>query len=185
MKNIRVILIHGNGGSKPTDHWFPYVKIELKKLGIPVIAPQFPDSHLSRESYWIPFLEKDLLADENTILIGHSSGAIASMRFAEQHKIFGSILIGTYYTDLGYETEKFSGYFDRPWSWDAIVKNQSWIVEFASSDDPWIPIEEPRYIHMKLQTEYYEFHNQGHFGADTNKVTFPEIIEVLKSKIFN
>lgn len=183
MKNVRVVLIHGNNGSKPTDNWFYYVKEELEKMGVPAVAPQFPDGDLARASYWIPFLENDLKVDQNTILVGHSSGAIVSMRFAEKHKIFGSILVGTYYTDLGYEKEKLSGYFDHPWNWEAIKKNQNWIVEFASTDDPWIPINEPRHVCDKLNTEYYEFNNQGHFGGDYNKVTFPEVVQVLKTKL--
>lgn len=71
MKNIRVILIHGNGGGKPTDNWLPYIKAELEKKGITVLAPQFPDNDLARASYWIPFLENDLKADQHTILVGH------------------------------------------------------------------------------------------------------------------
>lgn len=116
MQPIRIILIHGNGGSKPTDNWFPYIKLELEKTGVEVIAPQFPDADLARASYWIPFLKNDLKSDENTILIGHSSGVIAAMYFAEKHKLFGSVLIGAYHTDLGFEKEKLSGYFDKPWN---------------------------------------------------------------------
>jgi len=56
-------------------------------------------------------------------------------------------------------------------------------VEFASIDDPYIPIEEPRFIHEKLNTEYYEYTDQGHFGSDKNKTTFSEIVEVIKKRI--
>ncbi len=180
---IRAILIHGNGNSKPTDNWFPYLKNELEKLGVEVEAPQFPDTQLARSRYWLPFLEKELQADEKTIIIGHSSGAIAAMRYAETHRILGSVLIGSYYTDLGYENEKLSGYFDTPWDWETIKKNQKWIIQFAGANDPWIPIEEARLLHDYLQTEYYEFADQGHFGGDYHKETFPELLEVLKRKL--
>lgn len=105
------------------------------------------------------------------------------MRVAEKHKLLGTVLIGAYYTDLGYEKEKLSGYFNHAWDWEAIRKNQNWIVEFSSSDDPWIPIEEPRHIHEKLKTEYYEYRDQGHFGGDYNKVIFPELFQVLEAKL--
>jgi uncharacterized protein len=179
----KVILIHGNGNCKPTDNWLPYLKRELEKLGVIVEAPQFPDSMLARSSYWLPFLKNELKADAHSILVGHSSGAIASMRFAEENKILGSVLVGAYHTDLGYENEKLSGYFDKPWDWEAISRNQNWIVQFASSDDPWIPIAEPRYIHEKLKTEYYEFQDQGHFGGDYYKETFPEALAIIKQKL--
>lgn len=180
---IKIILIPGNGGGKPTDNWFPFIKREMEKHGIEVIAREFPDSELARESYWIPFLKHDLKADQNTILIGHSSGAIAAMRYAEKNHLLGSVLVGTYHTDLGYETEKLSGYFNRPWDWKAIQNNQRWIAVYASSDDPWIPIEEPRFVKKNLQVDYFEFTDQGHFGGDYYKETFPELLLYLKEKL--
>jgi len=85
----KVILIHGNGGGSAKEHWFPYTKRELGKLGVETIARTFPDPVYAREKYWLPFLKDELGADKNTILVGHSSGAIAAMRFAEKNKILG------------------------------------------------------------------------------------------------
>lgn len=179
---IRAILIHGNGNSKPTDNWLPYLKRELEKLHIKVEAPQFPDTELARSIYWLPFLEQ-LKADENTILVGHSSGAIAAMRYAESHHLLGSALIGTYYTDLGFPTEKQSGYFDTPWNWENIRKNQKWIIQFAGANDPWIPISEAHVVRDQLKTDYYESPDQGHFGGDYYKEAFPELLEAIKRRI--
>lgn len=180
---MKVIFIPGNGGGGPNDNWFPYLKKELEKLDVEVVASEFPDSYLARESYWVPFLRDNLKADEQSILVGHSSGAIAAMRLAETDKLLGSVLVGAYHTDLGMSTEKESGYFNRLWNWEPIVKNQQWIIQFASINDPWIPIEEARFVHKKLNTEYHEFMDQGHFGGDYNKPTFPELFEALKLKI--
>jgi serine hydrolase len=180
---MRAVLIHGNGTSTSTDNWFPYLKRELSKLNIKVDAPQFPDTDLARSCYWLPFLEHELKADENTIIVGHSSGAIAAMRFAETHRILGSALIGAYYTDLGVLNEKLSGYFDTPWNWEAIKHNQKWIIQFAGANDPWIPINEAHVIRDRLQTDYYESPDQGHFGGDYFKETFPELLQAIKRKI--
>lgn len=105
------------------------------------------------------------------------------MRFAENNKIYGSVLVGACYTDLGEMSERVSGYYDHPWNWEKIKENQKWIVQFASTNDPYIPIEEARYIHKSLETEYNEFTDQGHFGGDYFKEEFPEIVEVIKSKL--
>ena len=180
---MKVIFVPGNGGGSPKDNWFPYLKEELEKLGIQVIASEFPDNDLASEAAWIPFLKNDLHADDQTILVGHSSGAIAAMRFAENYKLLGSILVGAYHTDLGLPTEQQSGYFNRPWNWKTIRSNQQWIIQFASVDDPWIPIKEARFVHKKLHTEYYEYTNQGHFGGDYTKLVFPELLEVLRAKL--
>lgn len=171
----KVIFIPGNGGGSPQDNWFPSVKQELETAGLEVIAEEFPDNQLARASYWLPFLLNELKVDAETILVGHSSGAIAALRFAEQQPILGSVLVGAYYTDLNMDTEKQSGYFDQPWDWLRIKNNQQWCVLFASQDDPWISIAEPRYLHTQLNCEYHEYLNQGHFGGDYHKPTFPEL----------
>ena len=98
---FKVIIIPGNGGATPEDNWFPFLQRELEAAGITVVNRQFPDPALARATYWLPFIES-LGADEHTILVGHSSGAIAAMRFAETHKILGSILGAPFsYTDEG------------------------------------------------------------------------------------
>lgn len=147
-------------------------------MGVEVIAAEFPDPQLARMKYWLPHIKK-LGADENTILVGHSSGAVAAMRYAEENKILGSVLVGVAYTDLGEKSERLSGYFDKPWQWDKIRNNQRWVLEFSSTDDPYIPIEEARFVHDKLQTEYYEFTDKGHFMISDA----PEIFKVIKKKI--
>ena len=179
----KVIFIHGNGGGTGQDNWFPWCASEFKKHGFEAIAPDFPDPKLARAKYWLPYIQDVLKADEKTVLIGHSSGAVASMRCAETHKILGSVLVGANYTDLGYESEKQSGYFDTPWDWQAIKNNQKWVIQFASTDDPYIPINESRYIHDKLGSKYFEFNNQGHFGEDIGKTEFPELVSITISKL--
>jgi len=176
--NIKAIFIPGNGGGSTKENWFPYVGRELEKMGVEVVAADFPDSELARAEYWLPFL-KELSPDENTVLIGHSSGAIAAMRFAEENKILGSILVTPYHTDLGIETEKISGYFDKPWDWEAININQKFIVQFSSSSDPFIPIKESRYVYDKLKTDYYEI-DAGHFYPQEE---FPKLIEAVKKQL--
>ena len=179
----RVIFIHGNGSGNGNSEWFPYCKRELEKLGVEVLAPDFPDRPICHMNIWLPYLEKELKAAENTILVGHSTGTVAAMRYAETHKVGGSVLVSAYYTDLGYEDEKEAGYFDDPWLWETIKANQPWIVQFASDDDPYIPVEDARFVADKLSAEYHEMKGQGHFGEHDSKLEFPELLAVLKQKL--
>ncbi|MCH9703461.1 MAG: alpha/beta fold hydrolase [Chlamydiae bacterium] len=179
----RIVFVPGNGGCTTKHFWFPGVQSALENQGFEVVAAEFPDPELARSSYWIPFLHDELKVDEKTVLVGHSSGAIAALHYAEKYPIYGSILVGAYHTHLGMDLEKQSGYFDAPWNWEKIRKNQQWTVIFASQDDPWIPIAEPRYLHDQLQCEYHEFYNQGHFMGDYEKRAFTELITTLLDKI--
>ena len=175
----KVIIVPGNGDDGPDERWRPWLTTEFEKLSFSVVNVRFPDPMLARREYWLPYLA-ELGADESTILVGHSSGAVASMRYAEKQKIFGSVLVGACYTDLGIETEKLSGYFSDPWDWKTIKNNQNWIIQFASTDDPFIPIEEMRFVRDMLATEYYEFTDRGHFNTEKE---FTELLSALKQKL--
>ncbi len=170
----KVIMIHGNGGSTAYEGWFPSVQGELEQAGLEVISQTFPDNVKARAKYWLPYIE-ELGADADTILIGHSSGAVAAMRYAEIHRLLGSVLVSACYTDLGQSSERVSGYYDAPWNWSAIKANQSWILQYASPDDPYIPVAEARFIQKHLSTKYFELPNRGHFQTKD----FPELAKAL------
>lgn len=185
--NTKIVMVHGNG---PTEDWTrprgwqPYLLEEFEKLGIDAHGPLMPEPEFAPMDVWLPYLENEMVVDENTILIGHSSGAVAAMRYAETHKVKGLILVSGGYTDLDDETEKKSGYFDKPWNWEAIKENTEWIVQFHSKDDPYIPLTEAEFIHEKLDSEFTLFEDKGHLSAEGDGVTeVPEIVEIVKKKL--
>lgn len=181
---MRAIILPGNGNCDIASHWYFHVKKELENLGMEVIAENMPDADVARKEYWLPWIGEKSKGADKIILIGHSSGAVAILRYLEIRKVEGAVLVGAYHTDLGDEKEKASHYFDDPWQWDKIKQNAEWIILFASTDDPYIPIEEARFIKYKLNPEYHEYNDQRHFSTETsNKVEFPELLEAVKKKL--
>lgn len=174
------MIIPGNGNADVCDIWIPYVKDKLERKGFRVVAKNMPDAEFARKQYWLPFIEKQVGHNENAVLIGHSSGAVAAMRYAEAHKVHGLVLVCACHTDLGLESEKQSGYFDEPWRWENIKNNAQWIVQFASTDDPYINIEEARLIHQKLESDYHENNHYGHYNDVTE---FPELVSAVLRKV--
>ncbi len=176
---MKAMIVPGNGNADIKENWYQDVKKNLENLGLDVIAENMPDPELARKEYWIPFI-KEKVSEDSCILIGHSSGAVAILKYLEENKCDLAILIGAYYTDLDDEDEKKSGYFDEPWKWEKIKNNSKKIIIFASKDDPYIPISEPLFIKEKLNAEYFEYNDEGHFGSDVGKKDFPEIILFIK-----
>lgn len=172
----KAIFIHGNGGSTASDIWFPWLERELTALGLDVINRTFPDNVKARARIWLPFLE-ELGADEHTILVGHSSGAVAAMRYAETHRLAGSVLVSVCHTDLGDGGEAASGYYRAPWQWTRIREHQPWIGIFHSTDDPLIPIGEARFVAAQLRANYFEFDDRGHFNGSRE---CPEVLDYLR-----
>lgn len=178
---MKIVIIHGNGCTSQ-NNWYPWLKSELTKQGLSVVVPNMPDSLEAKASIWLPYMKDVLKCDEQTIIIGHSSGAVAAMRYAENNKLLGTLLIGACYTDLGMASERISGYYNKPWKWDQIKANQQWIIQLASIDDPFIPIKEPRYIHEHLKTDYHEYDDQGHFMEKEIPVARDIVVAKLKKK---
>ena len=179
----RVIIIPGNHETPIEVNWYLSVKRELEAKGFHVIANTMPDGYVASKEVWLPYIEEQLQNNPNSILIGHSSGAVAALRYAETHQVEGIIMVGACYTDLDDELERKSGYYSTPWQWDKIKKNAKWIVQFASIDDPFIPIAEPRHIQQQLAAEYHEYEDEGHFGTSFKaKNEFPEIVFTVLKK---
>jgi predicted alpha/beta hydrolase family esterase len=176
---VKAILIHGNGGCTAADHWLPWLERQLTALGADVINHTFPDNVKARDSVWLPYLES-LGAGEDTILVGHSSGAVAAMRYAETHRLLGSVLVSVCYTDLEDAFEAASGYYRDPWRWQQIRDNQQWIGIFHSTDDPLIPIAEARHVAAQLKSSYFEFTDRGHFNLSHE---FPEALDFIRRKL--
>lgn len=108
-------------------------------------------------------------------LLFYSSGAAAALRYAETHKVFALVLVAAYVSDLGDETERQSGYFDRPWLWTAIKGNCQHIVQFGSKDDPFLPWHEQELVAKETEAEFYPSDSCGHY---MNSV-FPDLIKVV------
>ncbi|XP_073648716.1 serine hydrolase RBBP9 isoform X9 [Tursiops truncatus] len=133
----------------------------------------------ARESIWLPFMETELHCDEETIIIGHSSGAIAAMRYAETHRVCAIVLVSAYTSDLGDDNERASGYFSRPWQWEKIKANCPHIVQFGSTDDPFLPWKEQQEVANRLEAKLYRFTDRGHF----QNTEFHELVSVVKSML--
>ncbi|XP_078413005.1 serine hydrolase RBBP9 isoform X2 [Cetorhinus maximus] len=107
----RAVIVPGNGvGDVVDSNWYKWVKDQLKQIpDFQCLLQNMPDPLTARKTIWLPFMEKTLQCDEQTVIIGHSSGAVAAMRYAETHRVYGIILVSAYTSDLGNATERKSG----------------------------------------------------------------------------
>ncbi|KAM9156029.1 serine hydrolase RBBP9 [Pangshura tecta] len=177
LRPTRAVIVPGNGsGDVEKANWYRRVWERLEEIpGFQCILRNMPDPITARERIWLPFMESELHCDEQTIIIGHSSGAAAAMRYAETHKVYAIILVSAYVSDLGDENERESGYFNRPWQWEKIMANCHRIVQFGSTDNPFLPWSEQQAVASELNAELYKFTDRGHFQSSE----FNELISVI------
>lgn len=174
----RFVYIHGNETNHWSFAWASWLKTELETLGYETFFETMPDSIIARSKYWLPFMKDIVKVGSNDVIIGWSSGAVAAMRYAEDNKVLGSILVSPCYTDLnGDELEIQSGYYDKPWHWDKIRANQSHIALFYGDNDPYISQPEFEHIAKMLKPTTTKIPNGKHF---VERSQFVELLEYIK-----
>jgi hypothetical protein len=99
----KVIIIHGTGGS-PEENWFPWLATALTKNSHEVIVPRMPTpKDQSLNSWFTAFYNQVGSINGDTILIGHSLGAVFLLRLLERLStaIGSSIFVTGFTSSLG------------------------------------------------------------------------------------
>jgi hypothetical protein len=99
------------------------------------------------------------------------------MRLAETQALKAIVLVAACHTDLGIANETASGYYSRPWLWEAARANCGTIVQFGSpgllsyvclrvamsrvvllrADDPFIPFSEQQFVASHLMSKFIAY----------------------------
>lgn len=184
-----VIICPGNGCSSiRQSNWYGVMYDLLKTKGIRTYCEDFPDPIHARRDRWIPFIRSLAEKEENpedVVLVGHSSGAQAALRYAECYPVRACILVSATYSDLGDPHERASGYYpqpkadgteDNPYQFDKMKQNCKHWWQFHSDDDPFIPLQEAEKIRdgLGLSTTYIMLPGRSHFFDYS-----PEILDAL------
>ena len=108
----RVFIIHG-WESSPESNWFPWAKRELEKLGYEVTVPVMPTPMFPKKEEWVEYIKKLVRApDKEMLLMGHSLGVIAILRYLEslenEERINKAILVAGFSESIKFPVvEKF------------------------------------------------------------------------------
>jgi len=136
MKNA--IILHGIG-SKPTDFWFPSAKSELESRGYEVWVPQLPQPDDPDTEVYVPYILTHGVFTNETVIIGHSSGASLILAVLEkvQIKINKAMLVSAFLTRGGTRPEKAVKEREEEYNWTTIKSNVEQIITINSTNDPW------------------------------------------------
>lgn len=184
----KVIIIPGNGTGCIYSNFYFTLRDSLQLHNISVVAKDMPDGDTARESIWVPFIER--MGVDGSVVVGHSSGALAGLRIAERNKLKALVLVSLALDDLGDDNEKASGYFDRPFEWKKVRENTEKVVLFASDDDPFIPLEMQREGGELLRRagkeergfEYVELKGRSHFFDEQQEEILECVLKIVKGE---
>jgi predicted alpha/beta hydrolase family esterase len=180
----KYLILHGTGAT-PRDNWFMWLKGRLIGQGHDVWLPQLPNADKPDAKTYTDFLlsNKNFKIDSDTIVIGHSSGAVAALLLiqglSEDTKMKGALLVGSFKDDLGREDLK--GLFTDPLNFDAMKSHCSNFLFLHSDDDPHCPLDHAKFLASKTSGELMVAEGQGHFDTDNGPQykQFPELLNFI------
>lgn len=184
MKNA--LILHGTGNS-PEDNWFQWLKKELETKGYEVWVPLLPQNdtpNIKRYNEMI-FANKGFTFNEDTILIGHSSGAVEILGLLQNLPsditVKAVYMVGVFKDSLG--EKDYEGLFEVPFDFERIKARVEHIVYIHSENDPYCPLAHAEYLREQTGGDLIIIPEQKHFSISTmgeKYKKFPSLLEEIK-----
>ncbi|MGB6327863.1 MAG: alpha/beta hydrolase [Halarcobacter sp.] len=160
--NKRVLILHGLGGSD-YPHWQAHLACDLIKQNTAVSFPLLPNKNNPDLEEWKEFLKKEIEQFKPTIIVCHSLANLLWFHICEELdiKLDKLMLVAPVRNK---ELEAAKSFFPYPISKDLKAKE---IMIAASTNDPYMNVEEVIRLQSKLKVGMKLLKEAGHINADS------------------
>lgn len=179
----RVILLYGKDKTS-ADVWYPWIKSKLAESGIRCEIPDLPSTNSPKIAEWLAVID-ELRPDANTILIGHSRGGMAILRWLEVRNIKVAKVILVAANSANIEDTTMGDFYSGPYNFVAIKSCCDEFLVFHSKNDPWVPYAAGKENAEGLNARFITFEDRGHFGTQSNGAVMTEFPELLEALLVN
>jgi len=178
MKMKKALIIHGWDGN-PNEPLHQYLRSELKFLGYEVNIPKMPNPAVPVIKDWVGKI-KEVFDEETDLIIGHSIGCQAVLRFIEtfdSNLSIPKVILIAPWMKLDMNTIEEEGeeaieiakpWMETPIDFNKIKRLVKSVVAIFSDNDMYVPLDQVEYFKEKLGATIYVEHNQGHFTVSDN-----------------
>lgn len=158
--NKRVLILHGLGGSD-FPHWQAHLACDLIKQNTAVSFPTFPNRDNPDLQEWKEFLKKECEHFKPTIVVCHSLANLLWFHICEELdiKLDKLMLVAPVRNE---ELEDAKTFFPYPIVKDLKAKE---IIMAASTNDPYMNVEEAIRLQSKLGVGMKLLEEAGHINA--------------------
>lgn len=186
----KVYIVHGWDGT-PEEPLFVWLDQELSKMDYLVFRLEMPNPETPIIEKWLEKLEENIFLNEETILVGHSIGCQAVIRFLEKknEKISGLLLIAPW-MELDLKTIEEEGeevvniakpWMETPINFESVRNNSSKIISIFSDNDPYVKISQKDLFEKELNSEIIIENNMGHFDPSSGCRELPSALRSILS----
>lgn len=174
----KALILHAWYGS-PEGDWYPWLKTELEKKGYKVSVPEIPTMGTGNPDMetMVKYVFENNLVDKDTVVIGHSLGAVLALRLAERAKFAKGILLsGWDYNDL---TPQHQSFWVRMTDHNTIKANVPNWVTIISDNDPYVTKAIAHEMAGRLGAQIVDAGVKGHFLVKDGVMQIPELLEFV------
>jgi predicted alpha/beta hydrolase family esterase len=171
---MKAIIFHGTD-CKPDDttYWYSWLRSQLESSGYEVETPYYTDINHEPINTFLPKVLQAHTFDEDTVLVGHSSGATLILNILENVEaiISQAILVAGFSQELPGDKNPI---LQDSYDWEKIKSHVKDIYLINSVDDPWgCDDKQGRIMFDKLGGTQI-IRNEGHFGSASKNQPYPE-----------
>lgn len=190
---MKALILHGTDATH-RDNWFPWLKDKLEKLGYEVWVPDLPQANQPNTTRYTSFLLSKNWDFENSLMIGHSAGAVEILDLLQNLpsgvKINTAILVAPFLGDLGWP--QLRDLKNLKFDYQKIKQSAKNFIVLHSDNDPYCPIEHAEEIAVNLGTKLTVMQGMKHFGYSKDPDNpsgypegnqFPELLQIIKAKV--
>ena len=181
------VILHGTLGS-PDGNWFKWLKSELEIKELQVWLPVLPHAEQPSLKEWAEYVQTScpFEINEDTLIVGHSSGAILALILAQQNnRPIGAIVSVSVFHDNSLNWDPNGRLFDVDFDWSKIQANIKQLLFVHSDNDPYVPLEQAQYVADNCRAELIMIPGQGHFNLERGPdyKEFPKLLEIIESRL--
>lgn len=179
----KALILHGTKNNS-LDNWFPWLSSQLSDLGYAVWSPDLPKAEKPNLKTYNEFLlnNPDFALNSESILIGHSSGAVAVLGLLQNLPAGTTVdtcyLVGIFKDDLGWEA--LNELFLAPLDYALIKTKAKKFIFIHSDNDPYCSLDGANFIRNKLEGDLVLLPGQFHFSISTAGEKYKEFPELFK-----
>jgi predicted alpha/beta hydrolase family esterase len=184
---MKVYIIHGWDGS-PNEPMLRWLASSLEARDYEVTVPAMPDPGNPTIEAWTQKLARVIVPNEDTILIGHSIGCQAILRYLQTlpptKKVKGAVFIAPW-MKLDEKTIEEEGeeikdvakpWMETPIAFEKVRGMIGKIIAIFSDNDPYVPIDQKAIFEKDLGATIIVEKKKGHFTAADGITALPSAL---------
>ncbi len=123
--------------------------------------------------------------NEDTLIVGHSSGAILALVLAQENPVpIGGIVAVSVFHDNSLNWDANGKLFDVDFDWPAVHQKATRLLFVHSDDDPYVPLDQAQFVADSCGGEMVVIPGQGHFNLEKSETykAFPKLLELMRQR---